>query len=69
MTTPDADFGSYTWFTGGVLSTCTPEGTSDLLGFDIEDPANGYSRGSVIDVKIIHIPSQKYIFDREVICK
>lgn len=65
---PDADFGNYTWITGDVLSTYSPEGTSSLLGFDIEDTANGFGEGSVVDVKIIHIPSQKYIFDREVIC-
>jgi len=67
------DFGNYTWSTGEVLSTITTAGTADLLAINdtasyrhgIRDP--DFGSGSVVDVKILHVPSGQYIFDKEVI--
>ncbi len=61
------DFGNYTWKTGDILSTGSDVGTSALLGFDITDSEYGFKSGSVVDVKILHTPSGKYIYDGEVI--
>lgn len=61
------DFGNYIWKTGDVLSSGSDAGTSALLGFDINDEDNEFGHGSVVDVKILHVPSGKYIFDQEVI--
>lgn len=67
-----ADFGNYTWNVGDVLVTNGDAGTADLLGISnggdppgIGDPEFG--SGSVVEVKILHLPSGKYIFDKEVI--
>lgn len=70
------DFGNYTWKTGDILSTGNTAGTADLLAINntaygssiahgIRDP--DFGTGSVVDVKILHIPSGQYIFDKEVI--
>jgi len=64
---PPKDFGNYTWQTGDILSTGGNLGTSGLLGFDITDTDNKFGSGSVVDVKILHTPSGKYIYDKEVI--
>jgi hypothetical protein len=64
---PAKDFGNYTFKTGDVLSTGSDVGTSALLGFDITDSEFGFDSGSVVDVKILHTPSGKYIYDNEVI--
>jgi len=69
---PDVDFGNYTWKVGDVLCTNGDPATADLLGINddsdphqIEDP--DFGTGSVVDVKILHIPSGKYIYDKEVV--
>jgi FlaG/FlaF family flagellin (archaellin) len=64
---PAKDFGNYTWKTGDVLSSGSDAGTSAILGFDITDSESGFGSGSVVDVKILHTPSGKYILDKEVI--
>ncbi|MBP2133182.1 FlaG/FlaF family flagellin (archaellin) [Methanomicrobium sp. W14] len=70
---PSVDFGNYTWSTGDVLSTGNIRGTAALLGLnvaesgDISDP--DFGSGSVVDVKVLHVPSGQYIFDKEVIVK
>lgn len=69
---PHLDFGNYTWSTGGVLSTGGDPGTADLLGInDGSSPHKigdtDFGTGSVVDVKILHVPSGKYIFDKEVV--
>ncbi len=66
------DFGNYTWNVGDVLVTNGNAGTADLLGIsDGGDPpaigVSDFGAGSVVEVKILHIPSGKYIFDKEVI--
>jgi len=65
------DFGNYTWRSGDVLSTGTTAGTAQLLAinstsapYTIADP--DFGSGSVVDVKILHIPSGQYILDKEV---
>jgi len=64
---PAKDFGNYTWKTGDILSSGSDIGTSAILGFDIADTDFKFKTGSVVDVKIIHVPSGKYILDREVV--
>jgi FlaG/FlaF family flagellin (archaellin) len=62
-----AHFGNFTLITGDIMSTGDDVGLSDLLGFDITDPAYNFKAGSVVDMKIVHIPSNKYIIDKEVV--
>lgn len=66
------DFGNFTWKTGGILSTGTTAGTASLLAINSTAiPAtiadNDFGPGSIVDVKILHIPSGQYIFNKEVI--
>lgn len=68
---PLVDFGNYTWKVGDTICTNGNTGTADLLG--INDGSGGFNSdanfgsGSVVDVKILHIPSGKYLFDKEVV--
>ncbi|WP_214021234.1 type IV pilin N-terminal domain-containing protein [Methanoculleus sp.] len=68
---PAVDFGGFTWKVGDVMCTNGNAGTADLLG--INDGAGGFAAdadfgaGDVVDVKILHIPSGKYIYDQEVV--
>lgn len=61
------DFGNFTWKTGDIMSTQNSIGTSEVLGFDVTDSEYYFDSGSAVDVKIMHVPSKKYIFDKEVI--
>ena len=68
---PVKDFGNFTWKSGDVLSTGSTAGTAALLAinststpYTIADP--DFGPGSVVDVKIMHVPSGQYIFDKEV---
>lgn len=67
---PEMHFGNFTWMSGDIMSTGTTAGTADLLG--IHDGSGGFSdsdfgEGSVVDVKILHVPSNGFIFDKEVV--
>jgi archaeal type IV pilus assembly protein PilA len=69
---PAKDFGNFTWKSGDVLSTGSTAGTAALLAinstatpYTIADP--DFGSGSIVDVKILHVPSGQYIFDKEVI--
>ncbi len=69
---PSVDFGNYTWSTGEVMSTVNTAGTADLLAindtaspYGIRDP--DFGTGSVVQVKIIHIPSSQVIFNKDVV--
>jgi hypothetical protein len=53
--------------TGDVLSSGSDVGTGAILGFNITDSGYGFGTGSVVDVKILHVPSGKFIVDKEVI--
>ena len=73
---PAKDFGNFTWKTGDVLSTGNVAGTASLLGIGFTrgtypDPdtfnETDFKPGCVVDVKILHIPSGKYIYDKEVV--
>jgi FlaG/FlaF family flagellin (archaellin) len=64
---PAKDFGNYTMKTGDVLSSGSDVGTGAILGFNITDSGYGFGTGSVVDVKILHVPSGKFIVDKEVI--
>jgi FlaG/FlaF family flagellin (archaellin) len=66
------DFGNFTWKVGDIMCTNGDPGTADLLGInDSSDPHaiadTDFGPGSIVDVKVLHIPSSKYIFDKEVI--
>lgn len=67
---PQMHFGNITWMSGDILSTGTTAGTVALLGIDdgsgeFSDP--GFGRGSVVDVKMLHVPSNGFIYDKEVV--
>jgi len=64
---PAKDFGNYTWKTGDVLSSGSDVGTSALLGFDITDSDYEFGSGKTVDVKILHVPSGKCVYDKEVV--
>jgi len=70
---PDKDFGNFTWSSGDVLSTGNTAGSAYLLAvnssttpYTILDES-GFGPGSIVDVKILHVPSGQYIFDKEVV--
>lgn len=66
----EAWFGNCSFKTGDILSTSNWDGTSTLLGMDLSTASNrvawGFKAGSQVDVKILDIPSNKYLFDKEV---
>jgi len=70
---PVKDFGNYTWSTGDVLSTGSTAGTAALLAINSTtipytiSNTTGFGPGSVVDVKILHVPSGQYLFDKEVV--
>ena len=66
----DLHFGNFTWVPGDKISTGNDFGTASLLGMGsidghILDP--DLTTGSIVDVKILHVPSGKYILDKEVV--
>jgi len=65
-----AHFGNYTFKTGDILSTGSWGGTGNLLGLDLSTQTNrdtwGLKSGSEVDVKILHTPSNKYIYEKKV---
>ena len=60
-----------------VFGLCTFEPTityyfrhpSWVLGFDVSDDQYGFGEGSVVHITVIHTPSGKTIFDKDVIAK
>jgi len=67
---PDKWFGNFTLMAGDIMETgygYGSEGLSSLLGFNVTDPAYEFDRGSTVEIKILHIPSGKYILDKEVV--
>jgi len=69
---PKINFGNFTFVSGDVLTSGTTAGTgvksgTSMLGFDVTDPIYGFAKGSIVEIKIIHIPSQKTIYNNEVI--
>lgn len=72
---PLADFGNYTWSTGDILTTGSTAGTADFLGIpytlgiwpapDIIDEED-FKPGASVEVTILHTPSQKTIYSKEV---
>jgi FlaG/FlaF family flagellin (archaellin) len=72
-----AHFGNYTWSTGDIMA-CQNGQVYDFLGLPwtaadwvttFEDTCDdaAFEQGAVIDVKIVHIPSGKFIYDKEVV--
>ncbi|MBP2145335.1 flagellin-like protein [Methanofollis sp. W23] len=75
---PKVDFGNFTFQSGDIMSSGTTIGTgvteggfmsgdAGMIGCDLTDSANGFERGSPVEVKIVHIPSDKVLFSKEVI--
>ncbi len=69
---PKVDFGNFTLIAGGILTSGTTTGTgarsgTSMLGFDVTDPKYEFGKGSIVEVKIIHIPSQKVLYSSEVV--
>ena len=73
---PKADFGNYTLSTGDIMKVGSTRQVADFLDLpwtagtypspDTCDDAS-FKSGAVVDVKILHVPSGKYIYDKEVI--
>ncbi|MDD1686698.1 type IV pilin N-terminal domain-containing protein [Methanoregula sp.] len=73
------DFGNFTIKTGDVMTTYNLRGTAELLGMNwtagatktdpdtFDDPS--LKSGSVVEVKILHVPSGKYLLDKEVVVR
>jgi hypothetical protein len=66
LTTPAQYCGNYD-DNSGPASPHTNPSMNYLFGFDVTDQINGFKSGSIVEVKIVHIPSGKAIFDREVV--
>ncbi|WP_321504545.1 type IV pilin N-terminal domain-containing protein [uncultured Methanoregula sp.] len=68
---PSKDFGNYSWKVGDVLSTGSSAGTADILAINSTATPHtildsDFGPGSIVEVKILHVPSGQYIYDREV---
>ncbi|MDD1686696.1 type IV pilin N-terminal domain-containing protein [Methanoregula sp.] len=75
---PKADFGNYTASTGDIMAVGSTRQVADFLGLPwtagtwpapdtIDDPS--FKTGAVVDIKVLHVPSNKYIFNKEVVVK
>ncbi|MDD3621418.1 MAG: type IV pilin N-terminal domain-containing protein [Methanofollis sp.] len=61
-----AAFGEFIWRPGRVVKVWPDTGAiSDFFGFDIEDDDYGFGEGSFVEVNILHKPSGKIIFKKE----
>jgi archaeal type IV pilus assembly protein PilA len=65
LTTPAQFCGNYDDNEGPTVPHKNP-GVNYLLGFDTTDSIHGFTTGSTVEVKIIHIPSGKMIYNKEV---
>lgn len=72
---PKADFGNYTWSTGDILSVGSTRQLADFLGLEWTEglyPApdtideEDFKQGASVEVTILHTPSQKTIYSKEV---
>ncbi|QXO96355.1 type IV pilin N-terminal domain-containing protein [Methanospirillum purgamenti] len=64
-------FGNFTWAVGDILTTGTNPGSASLLGMLDYYTEKGtldpdLKTGSIVEIKIKHIPSNKFIYDKEV---
>lgn len=66
LTTPAQFCGNYNDNTGPKAPHKNP-GMNYLLGFDTTDSIHGFTAGSIVEVRIIHTPSGKMIYNKEVI--
>ncbi|MDD5144347.1 type IV pilin N-terminal domain-containing protein [Methanoregula sp.] len=70
-TDPRQHFGNYTWLVGDTITSYDDAGTAALLGMSgtwdgsLLDP--DLKPGSIVDIKILHKPSNKILFDKEVV--
>jgi len=73
-----ADFGNYTWSTGAILAAGSTSQVADFLGLDwtagvwpdpdIIDEAD-FKPGASVQITILHTPSQKTVYSKEVVVK
>jgi archaeal type IV pilus assembly protein PilA len=66
LTTPAQFCGNYDDNTGPTQPHKNT-GMNYLLGFDATNSIHGFRTGSVVNVKIVHLPSGKAIFDKDVV--
>ncbi len=66
LTTPAQYCGNYN-DNHGPSSPHVNTGMNYLFGFNVSDPANGFKTGAVAEVKIVHVPSGKYLYDEKVV--
>lgn len=66
LTTPAQFCGNYD-DNQGPSSPHKNTGMNYLFGFNVSDPVNGFRSGSIAEIKILHIPSGKYIYDKKVV--
>ncbi|WP_220681642.1 type IV pilin N-terminal domain-containing protein [Methanofollis formosanus] len=61
------DFGNYLWRPGRMMQNWPSRDLDPLLGFDIDDKDKyGFGEGAIVHVTIVHKPSGKFIFDKDV---
>jgi hypothetical protein len=61
-----ASFGEYLWRPGRMMQNWPGE-LDPILGFDVDDKDRyGFGEGAIVHVTIVHKPSGKFIFDRDV---
>ncbi|MEN6610488.1 MAG: type IV pilin N-terminal domain-containing protein [Methanoregulaceae archaeon] len=65
LTTPASYCGNYDDNTGPTAPHINPA-MNYIFGFNVSDSSQGFVPGASVDVKIIHIPSGKAIFDKAV---
>ena len=72
------DFGNYTWSTGGIMAASSGSQVGNFLGLpytvveypnpDTIDEAD-FKPGATVEVNILHKPSQKMIYSKEVVVR
>jgi FlaG/FlaF family flagellin (archaellin) len=64
----NADFGNFTWSSGGIMCAQGTQQVSNFMGFanntGYMDP--DFGPGSTVDIDILHIPSNRMIYSKEV---
>ncbi len=63
-----AHFGNYTFKTGDIASTGDNAGTNELFGFNLTKESD-FKSGATAQVDILHVPSQKLMYSKEVVIR
>jgi archaeal type IV pilus assembly protein PilA len=59
-------FGNATWMPGDIARTYRVEYTANLFGVSTDDLTSAISSHSPLEVKLLYVPSGKYIIDQKV---